>query len=339
MENRIMMNKVNLKCIVRSITDFAAILKKIMELTIKSTTIQIEYNLILDSLTINDVKKIVSIIEANEYLKNSKIDSIVTFVLTIKSNKKMAHLFSAIKGNLTKVEIVYDENDITDMKYLIKYFSKIRIPCAILIKENKINEIMLIYDNISQFKMPICVDEKISIEDLNLNEFLKWAYDINGTKLNIFSDIAEYIILNYWGTCCKYKSCLTKYFTIDNDGNIYSCRNKKNLIGNVYEINQFEDVLNSKAFLDILKTAISLRELCKNKCEYYNICQGGCPLSPYESFDKCRERIYFSVFNDIEQNLKQIVRKEDYRNLNPALRDIILYGAASNKLFEGDFFN
>ena len=134
MENRIMMNKVNLKCIVRSITDFAAILKKIMELTIKSTTIQIEYNLILDSLTINDVKKIVSIIEANEYLKNSKIDCIVTFVLTIKSNKKMAHLFSAIKGNLTKVEIVYDENDITDMKYLIKYFSKIRIPCAILIK-------------------------------------------------------------------------------------------------------------------------------------------------------------------------------------------------------------
>ena len=88
-----------------------------------------------------------------------------------------------------------------------------------------------------------------------------------------------------------------------------------------------------------MKTAISLRELCKNKCEYYNICQGGCPLSPYESFDKCRERIYFSVFNDIEQNLKQIVRKEDYRNLNPALRDIILYGAASNKLFEGDFFN
>ena len=82
------MNKVNLKCIVRSITDFAAILKKIMELTIKSTTIQIEYNLILDSLTINDVKKIVSIIEANEYLKNSKIDCIVTFVLTIKSYKR-----------------------------------------------------------------------------------------------------------------------------------------------------------------------------------------------------------------------------------------------------------
>lgn len=60
MENRIMMNKVNLKCIVRSITDFAAILKKIMELTIKSTTIQIEYNLILDSLTINDVKKLLA---------------------------------------------------------------------------------------------------------------------------------------------------------------------------------------------------------------------------------------------------------------------------------------
>lgn len=332
-----MMNKVNLKCIVSSPIGFADFFKRIMKLSIKSTTIQIEYNLILDSLTINEVKKIVSIIEANEYLKDSKNDCIVTFVLTVKPNKKMAPLFSAIKGNLTKVEIVYDENDIIDIKYLINYFSKIRIPCVILIKESRINEIMLIYDKFSQFKIPICVDEEINTEDLNLIGFLKWAYDINGAKLNIFSDIAEYIILDYWGTCCKYKSCLTKYFTIDTDGNIYSCRKKKNLIGNVYEINQFEDVLNSKAFLDILKTAIYLRELCKNKCEYYNICQGGCPLSPYESSDKCSERIYFSVFNDIEQKLKQIVREEDYRNLNPALRDIILFGVASNKLFEGDF--
>lgn len=332
-----MMNKVNFKCIVSSSNDFASLFKRIMRLSIKSTSIQIEYNLILDSLTISEVKKIVSIIEATEYLKDSKINCIVTFVLTIKSNKKIGSLLSAIKDNLTKVEIVYDENDIIDMKHLIKYFSKIRIPYVILIKESRISEIMLIYDKISQFKIPICVDEEISIEDINLNGFLKWAYDINGVKLNIFSDIAEYIILDYWGTCCKYKSCLSKYFTIDIDGNIYSCRMKKNLIGNVYEINRFEDVLNSKEFLDILKSAISLRELCKNKCKYYNICHGGCLLRSYESPNKCRERIYFSMFKDVEQKLKQIVREEDYRNLNPALRDIILFGAASNKLFEGDF--
>lgn len=333
-----MMNKVNLKCIVKSSLEFANIFEKIMSLSIKSTSIQIEYNLVLDLLTVNEIKKIVNIIEGNEYLKDSKNDCIITFVLTINSNKKVANLLSSIKSNLSKVEIIYNENNINDIKYLIKYFSKRKIPCIILIKENRINEIMLIYDKISQFEIPIRVDENISIEDINSSDFFKWAYDINGTKLNIFSDIAEYIILDYWGTCCKYKSCLTKYFTIDTDGGIYSCRMTRNLIGSIYEVSKFEELLNSKKFLDILKSSVSRREICKSKCEYYNMCQGGCPLSTYKSFSECRERAYFFILKNIEQKLKRIIREEDYRNLNPALRDIILFGAASNKLFEGDFF-
>ena len=52
-------------------------------------------------------------------------------------------------------------------------------------------------------------------KSITIKDFEKWAYDKEGVRVNIYADIVNHIILNYWGSRCEYKSCLTKYISIE----------------------------------------------------------------------------------------------------------------------------
>lgn len=43
----------------------------------------------------------------------------------------------------------------------------------------------------------------------------------------------------------------------------------------------------------------------------------------------------FDVIDNLGEVIRNIVLYEDYRNLNPAVQDIILSSMASNKIFDG----
>lgn len=102
-----------------------------------------------------------------------------------------------------------------------------------------------------------------------------------------------------------------------------------NPLGNIFEFNNVDDIFQSKQFVKLLQKAIIKRNNCKNHCEFFDICKGGCLND-----EECKEKKFFSVYKEIETKLRDIIQNEDFSKLNPELSKIILSGAASNKLFE-----
>lgn len=54
--------------------------------------------------------------------------------------------------------------------------------------------------------------------------------------------------------------------------------------------------------------------------------------------ENCENRQIFLVIEEITERIKDIVHNSDYRDLNPAVRELILSSVASNKLFEKGLF-
>lgn len=334
-----LINKLNLKCIVKTPSVLKNVFDKVMQMCVESGVRQVEFTFVMGNLSADVIRKIVNIVAQNKYLEDSGNDSIITFALTVSATPKLRKIIAPIKNNLVRVEIVYDENKAIDVYNTCQKLINDKLPCALKIQDAEYSQVCSIYRKASKIGIPVVVAESsITYKTMTISDFEKWAYDTNGCRLNLFSNFATHIILGYWGTCCKYKSCLTKYLTIDCDkGTIYSCMDERTPIGNIFELNSIDSIFSNKSFISMLENAINKRNSCKKECEFFDICQGGCPLETYDVSRSCSEKEFFLLYKEIETKLRQIITNEDYRNLNPALAEIILSGASSNKLFEGGF--
>lgn len=328
------MKKVNVRYCVKSYGRFDMDFQKILDVFSEDEISHLEINLIMDTLDYRDIDKIVSQIVKNKTFKDITNDTIYTFIATVCPNKELPKIFIKMKGLLSRIDLVSTEENKAVMNETLRVLNKKKLPCSLIIRENNFDKIQSICRSNTTFGVPIFVEEEIKFDDNFLVLFKEWVYDKNGYRINIFADILSRILLDYWGTKCQYRSCLTKNFYIDADGAIYSCKSKKNKICNLQDVYSVSDILSHEKFAMLLKQAIAKRALCKTKCEFYEWCQGGCPLSLNEEDNECDEKRLFEVVDDIRELLCRIICKADYRELNPAVKDMILSGVASNKIFE-----
>ena len=109
--------------------------------------------------------------------------------------------------------------------------------------------------------------------------FVKW---INDEKpLNTFDPIFNLVLIAITnkGHECSQCGCLSKWVSINHDGYMYPCGRSYTedyCLGNIKDINELKDAFNSENFAKLLKQAITRRNNCYEKCDYYSFCQGGC---------------------------------------------------------------
>ena len=127
---------------------------------------------------------------------------------------------------------------------------------------------------------------------------------------------------------------MTKYFFVDANGKIFSCKDCKNEICSLSEIHSLDEIISHDNFISLLEQSIAKRENCKISCVFYEQCQGGCPVKANDSTSKCEDKNLFISMEKISELMHQQICNSDYRTLNPAVREMILSSAASNKLFE-----
>ena len=328
-----MMRKVNIKYYVTSFEKFDYDLEKIIHIFTENGEAHLEINLVMDEVDDGDVKRIIGTISKCKLFKEISNDNIVTFVLTLSPESVNQSMLHKIRGLLTRIDLVYKKNSMDDM---IGYLGRGKIPCSVLIRRDDINEIEMIYGTMSKIKVPIIIEdyEKFEFSSNFMELFKEWFYDKDGSRINLFSDIISRILLDYWGTKCQYKSCLTKHFKIDVERNIYACKKSKNVICKLDEVMSMQDIVSNEKFIEILKQSIKKREKCKETCGFYEYCQGGCPLDWNIDVEKCKEKGMFYVMEDIKQLLYETINYSDYIELNPAVREMILFCVASNKMFE-----
>lgn len=328
------MKKVNIKYYVQSFEQFSNDLQRILEVFSDNQIFHLEINLIMDTLNSKDVEKVVNCIEKNQTFKEITSDIIYTLIATVSPSPKISKIFMKVRRMLSRIDLVATgENDLAIKKAFFSLRKK-KLPCSLLIRETDFSRIIGIYQRNAVLGIPVFAEGEICCDDKFLSLFKEWIYDKNGCRINIFADILSRILLDYWGTKCQYKSCLTKNFLIDADGTIYGCKNYKNRICNLWDVHSVNEILSHENFITLLERSIMKRGQCRATCKFYELCQGGCILDAEIPVQECNEKKLFVAMKGIMKLLYQIIYNSDYRDLNPAVQTMILSSVASNKIFE-----
>ena len=106
-----------------------------------------------------------------------------------------------------------------------------------------------------------------------------WSLDKDcNIKVSYYDNFIKYILLGEKDLCC-YNSCMGKHIGIQYNGNIYGCNRdfpEKYCYGNINDYTDIHQCFESKGFNEMLKDAVQRRKECKDSCEIYDFCSGGC---------------------------------------------------------------
>jgi len=154
-----------------------------------------------------------------------------------------------------------------------------------------------------------------------------WLYDKDGIQVRYFMMILRKIF-NCQYTYCFNGSCVGNYYCLDNDGTIYGCSRESALMfpfGNIKDINEYGDILNSEGFRKYILGAINRRASCAKTCPIYKKCYGGCNDYAINGGDinqpnplYCTH--YKAMYEYIEKTIKEVLEKNiDLSELNPGV--------------------
>lgn len=328
------MKKVTVSYRPGAVESIRAELEKIFAIFSGNGISHLEINLILEAYAPQEVGKIICILCKMPVLDNMDNNIVYTFVLRVSPDKDILPHIVKMRHLLRRVDFVDNGCPDLNFKKLVTAFRKRNIMCSLCVGTVSSDELKMLGKKSIALGAPICTEDCSSHDGSFFEIFYEWIHDKQGGRINLFADILTKILLDDWGTKCQYKSCLTKYFYIDSRADIYICTNDKKRICNLFDIESLQDIYVHRTFLMHLEQAVRQREKCKEKCEYYAMCHGGCPIQTHIDGDICKEKYFFSEIVKLREKMCSIVQNEDYRELNPVVRDLILSSAASSKLFE-----
>lgn len=331
------MKKINIKLHIKSFEQFKDFLQRVIIVFSSNEIAHLEINLIMDALDNYDIERILKFISTYDTFKEISNNTIYTFIVTINPSCKFSKQLTKIRGLLSRINLM-GIDDTKKVTCAVKKLQEKQLPVAIILKESDIKDILDRYRKFVPLGIPIFTESDACYDDEFVSLFWEWVYDKDGYRISIFADVLSKILLDYWGTICQYKSCLTKYFVINEDGKIYSCRTQNNEICNLQEIASMDELISKEKFIILLNHSIDKRTRCKELCSFYGICQGGCPKEITLTIENCKNKQLFLAMEEITGKVKSIVNDSDYRDLNPAVREMILSSVASNKLFEKRLF-
>lgn len=108
--------------------------------------------------------------------------------------------------------------------------------------------------------------------------FDEWLYDKNGIDIRLFGTYVAMALGTNFRICAN-ASCHGKYLGISPDGTLYNCGRysvTQYPFGNVDDFSGLDEVYRSDGFKALVSGAIERRKKCKTKCEYFELCGGGC---------------------------------------------------------------
>ena len=167
--------------------------------------------------------------------------------------------------NISALGVIHNQN----LDYLFNtynFFKWLAIPV-------KLNPVFATLSNRDEYVMTVSA----YIEKMKaLFEF--WLDDEDAL---IFEPFIQFLSMyfNKGGRDCIYGSCMTKWLGIDSGGNLYPCGRSyplKYRLGNISDIHELSSVFLSDPYINILKSSIIRRNTCKETCNLFGYCNGGC---------------------------------------------------------------
>ena len=105
-----------------------------------------------------------------------------------------------------------------------------------------------------------------------------WLYDKTGVDVRLFCTYVS-MALGTDFRICNNSSCHGKYLGIGADGTIYNCGRysvTEYPFGNIDDFSSLDEIYRTDGFRALVAGAIERRKKCKENCEYFDLCSGGC---------------------------------------------------------------
>lgn len=247
----------------------------------------------------------------------------ISLKILFSEHTNLTKVYNYIKKNkYNKITYVIYNNNFTSevIKLLSKKKSFVNVQFII---NEKINE------NTHKFFVELSkINRSFEIYDYNnnLENFEFKNINILKNQKNKYEHRMLYVYCNN-GNNCKTNSCLGKVLFINKCGNISFCPkySKETCLGNINNINSFENIYDNEIFISYLEKMIQKRNNCKNTCPYFINCKGGCAIE-----DTCED---FKInFLKIKEKIKYIFDNNiNLNNLTLSIKENILWMIVNNK--------
>ena len=128
--------------------------------------------------------------------------------------------------------------------------------------------------------------------DIDLNELRHYIEKYKEFLTHVFFDyknIDNYeermsinyfkIVLGYKSVLCEHKECLTDFYCLDVDENVYHCdrfSNNNYVFCNINDIDYVTDIYNTDGFKKFKMQHLNIKKECQSNCEIFSLCNGGC---------------------------------------------------------------
>ena len=120
------------------------------------------------------------------------------------------------------------------------------------------------------------------------------------------------------GKECAQGGCLEKFICVNYDGSIYPCGRsypKEYELGNIKEYEKLSDAFKCQNYRKILEESIIRCMDCKNKCDLYSCCMGGCNNSALLAGDITKPNQFdCDVYHALIPFIKEYIEKHQIRN-------------------------
>ena len=158
-----------------------------------------------------------------------------------------------------------------------------------------------------------------------------WIYDKDGVSIRTFA-----LYLNFCAggnfRVCNCASCHTKYISITPDGMLYNCARdsmREFAFGNIDDFTSAKEIFASNGAKNLVLGSIKRRNKCKESCEYFSLCAGGCAdIAIVENGLENIPTEYCYAFKTVYSHVKSVYddiidNKVNLSNLNPAVKQVL----------------
>ena len=161
------------------------------------------------------------------------------------------------------------------------------------------------------------VSDYIDTEGLTQNLIRLLSVWMDDEDSPIVVEPLESMLKAYFGSPrreCNMGSCLGGFLCITPEGNFYPCSRfypQDYMLGNIEEFSSINEIFETEKYKKMVLGAIARRNKCKENCEFFGVCQGGCNnvsimMGDITSPDKSICARTKAVFSYISQNVRDL---------------------------------
>lgn len=244
--------------------------------------------------------------------------------------------FDGVVNSLTRknTELFFQKRDLCK-----KFGFEVGVICVVT--SLNINSLIESYELFKSKKIPVNFNPYITADtndplyvDINIYKekmlqfFDYWVHDMNcNINVNPFKYYLNAYFRHQLGVCVL-SSCLASWMCLEPDGRIVPCDKTFPdcyCYGNLDSIKSIDEVYESSGFTMLIEKAIARRSSCKEKCEWFQYCNGGCNHDALVGGDISKNnhyycQIYQALFEYIKTKIAPIKFTD---NINPFLQPFI----------------